>query len=179
MSKTNIAIVILHFLLRFVTPLIVLIGVFFSKKATRKTTHFGQDPEVQRYVLPKWLYWFNTPDEDGWPMYEPTVAKLYKKFGWRFTLWYNLGLRNQAQGLLWTRGKEVEEWFRKEHKVHLKGGTAHYLYYEYCNDYSLNDTTINFGLFKLVFEWEIAHDHYRDYTKTGYLAIPNLTFKRK
>lgn len=168
MSKTNIAIVILHFLLRFITPFIVMIGVFFAKKATRKTTHYGQDPEVQRYVLPKWLSWFNTPDEDGWPMYEPTVAKLYKKFGWRFTLWYNLGTRNQAQGLLWTRGKEVTEDDYLINKALKKNGFN-----------SLDSTEVNLGLFKLVFEWEIAHDHYRDYTNTGYYYIPKLSFKRK
>jgi len=167
MSKTNITIVILHFLLRFVTPLIVLIGVLFAKKATRKTTHYGQDPDVQRYMLPDWLSWFNTPDEDGWPMYEETVANLYKKFGWRFTLWYNLGTRNQAQGLLWTRGKEV-----------TKGD---YLFNKTLNEKGLNSmasTEINLGLFKIVFEFEIARDHYLDYTKTGYFAIPNLTFKK-
>jgi len=170
MSKTNIAIVILHFLLRFITPLIVLIGVFFAKKATRKTTHYGQGYPypIQRYVLPKWLSWFNTPDEDGWPMHEETVANLYKKFGWRFVLWYNLGTRNQAQGLLWTRGKEV-----------TKGD---YLFNKTLNEKGLSSmasTEINLGLFKIVFEFEIAKDHYLDYTKTGYFAIPNLTFKGK
>ena len=167
MTKTNIAVVILHFLLRFITPLIVLIGVFFAKKATRKTTHYGQDPDVQRYVLPKWLKIFNTPDEDGWPMYEPTVAKLYKKFGWRFTMWYNLGTRNQVQGLLWTRGYEVNQNDYKLNKILKDQG-----------EYLFDHKEINFGLFRLVFEWEIAHDHYRDYTETGYFAIPKLSFKK-
>jgi hypothetical protein len=178
MTGTNIAIVILHFLLRFITPLIVLVGVFFAKKATRKTTHYGQDPDVQRYVLPKWLSWFNTFDEDGWPMYEDTVAKLYKKFGWRVALYYNLGLRNQAQGLLWTRGVEVSEYYRMLHrKGHLNPEEmGHFNFLK--EDYNLQESTLNLGLFKIVFEFEIARDHYLDYTETGFYAIPNLTFKK-
>jgi len=179
MSKTNIAIVILHFLLRFVTPLIVLIGVFFAKKATRKTTHYGQDPEVQRYVLPKWLSWFNTFDEDGWPMYEETVANIYNKYGWRVALYYNLGLRNQAQGLLWTRGVEVDENYRRLSKIENPSMEEKVAFNFLQAKYKLQESTLNVGLFKIVFEFEIAKDHYLDYTKTGYLAIPNLTFKGK
>ena len=79
----HLLVVLFHtFILRLVAPIIVLLGLPFAKKTSRKTTHYGQDPEVQRYVLPKWLGIFNTPDEDGWPMYEATVAKLYNKYGW-------------------------------------------------------------------------------------------------
>jgi hypothetical protein len=180
MTKTNIAIVILHTLLRIPVVFIVPFAMLFARKTDRKTTHYTQDGTMQRYTLPKAFKWLLTPDEDlAGGMYEPTVKKIYDKYGWWICSVYWIGLRNQAQGLLWTRGKEVELWFRKEHKIHLSGGTAHYLYYEYCNDHSLNDTTISLGLFKLVFEWEIAHDHYRDYTETGYFTIPKLSFKGK
>lgn len=171
-------VLLLHFLLRLVDPIVMLVGVFFAKKATRKTTHYGQDPDIQRYVLPNWLSWFNSPDEDGWPMYEPTVAKFYNKLGWRFTMWYNLGTRNVAQGLLWLFGKEVDQAFYLEHKKYNKGEKAHHIYYEWKDENSLNDIVWNLGLFKVVFGWEVCHDHYLSHTKTGYYAIPDISFKK-
>jgi len=175
-------VLLLHFLLRFIAPIIVLVGVLFAKKATRKTTHYGQDPKIQRYVLPDWLSWFNSPDEDGWPMYEPTVAKLYNKFGWRFTMWYNLGTRNVAQGLLWKYGKEVDEDFYILKKEYEKGGrdnTIGAVGLRFLKKkYKLRDKTWNLGLFKVVFGWEIAHDNYLSHTKTGYYAIPDISFRK-
>lgn len=171
-------VLLLHFLLRFIAPIVVLVGVFFAKKATRKTTHYGQDPDIQRYILPRLLDILNDYGEDGWPHYEDTVAKLYDKFGWRFTMWYNLGTRNVAQGLLWKYGKEVDQAFYTEHKKYTKGENAHHIYYEWKDENDLNDVVWNLGLFKVVFGFEIAHDHYLSHTKTGYYAIPDISFRK-
>ena len=49
----HLLIVLFHtFILRLVAPVVVLLGLPFAKKAKRKTTHYGQDPDVQRYTLP-------------------------------------------------------------------------------------------------------------------------------
>lgn len=163
----HLLVVLFHtFVLRLLSPFIVLLGLPFTEKATRKTTHYGQGYPypVQRYVLPKWLGIFNTPDEDGWPMYEPTVTKLYNKFGWRFTLWYNLGLRNQAQGFLWLFGYEVSKELRDNNKL---------------LNYSLLNKEYDVKLFKVVVGWEVAVDHYLSHTKSGYYAIPQLDIKFK
>jgi hypothetical protein len=123
---------------------------------------------MQRYTLPKAFKWLLTPDEDlAGGMYEPTVKKIYDKYGWWICSVYWIGLRNQVQGLLWARGKEVTEDDYLLNKAMKKNGFN-----------SLDSAEVNLGLFKLVFEWEIAHDHYRDYTETGYFAIPKLSFKK-
>jgi hypothetical protein len=171
----------LHFLCRFIAPLAVGVGMFFAKKAGRLTTHYGQDPNIQRYVLPKWLSIFNTPDEEGWPMYEETISDMYYKRGWRFTMWYNLGLRNQTQGLLWLAGKEVSEDYyltkRKWRKGLVDTATIKNLY-SYESDKGLSTKVWNLGLFSVVFSWEVAHDHYKDYTVSGYYAIPDISFTK-
>lgn len=157
--------VIIHFFLRFVTPFAVFIGVIFAQKAGRKTTHYGQDPDIQRYVLPKFLNWFNTPDEDGFPLYEPTVKKIYDKFGWRVCMFYNLGLRNQAQGFLWLSGQEVPARVRE-------------LTLSQQEFYGVTTGTVNLGFFKVHFGWETAHDHYRTHTDSGLYAIPDISFSK-
>lgn len=172
-------VLLFHFLLRFIAPFAVLVGVFFAKKAKRKTTHYGQDPDIQRYVLPEWLSWFNSPDEDGWPMYEPTVENLYNKYGWRFTMWYNLGTRNVGQGWLWKFGKEVSGSYRVYKKTGELGEKTYlveWLAYEYEN--KLTSKVWDLGLFKVVFGFELAHDHYLSHTQTGHIAIPDISFKK-
>lgn len=156
----NILVVLFHtFILRLAAPLAVFIGIWFAKKASHITTHYGQDPNIQRYVLPDWLSWFNTPDEMGWPMYEETVANIYNKYGWRTTLWYNLGLRNQAQGWLWKFGHEVSEQVYKDNKA---------------TDYRLLNDEYDLKLFTLRVGYEVAKDHYKTHTKSGYFAIPQI-----
>lgn len=167
----HLFVVLFHlFILRLVAIAVVAFAVLLSftglnlltRKAKRKTTHYGQGTpplDVQRYVLRGLLGIFSSCDEDGWPMYEKTVASVYNKFGWRGALFYNLGLRNQAQGWLWLFGYEVTEQAYLNNKL---------------LDYKLMNKDIDLKLFKLRYGWEIAHDHYRDYTTTGFYAIPQL-----
>jgi len=165
----DILIVILHTLSRFVVPFIALIACLFMRKTDRKTTHYEQDGNIQRYRLPSLFKFMETLDEDLMGgLYEPTVKKIYDKFGAYWCSVYWIGLRNQAQGLLWTRGYEVNENDYKMNKILKDQG-----------EYLFDHKEFNFRLFRLVFEYEVVHDHYRDYTTTGYYCIPKLSFKRK
>lgn len=160
--KHLLAVLFHLFVLRLVAPVALLFAVIDAKKVKRKTTHYDQDPNIQRYILPKWWSWFNTPDEDGWPMYEPTVKKIYNKFGWRVCMWYNLGLRNQAQAFLWKFGWECSKELRDANKA---------------SGYKLLNKKYNLGLFKVIVGWEVAKDNYLDYTKSGFYSIPQIDIK--
>lgn len=52
-------------------------------------------------VLPRWLAWFNTPDDPGSTQgqYEPQVKGWLLKYGWRVKTYLWLGWRNQMLGL--------------------------------------------------------------------------------
>lgn len=167
LKTKHMLIVILHFFLRFVVPFIVPIALLFAKKSDKLTSHYGQDPDVQRYKLPKLFTWLETPDEDlAGGLYEPTVKKIYNKFGWYICSWYWIGIRNQCQGLLWTQGFEVTEldYFVKKQMVGKPLS-------------KFPTKQINLYWFQIVFEWEVAHDHYLDYTTTGYFAIPKMSLR--
>lgn len=158
----HVVVVLFHTLvLRLLAPVVVLGGVFLAKKSKRTTSHYGQDPKIQRYVLPKFLGWFNDKGEDGFPLYEPTVKKIYDKWGWRVCMWYNLGLRNQAQGFLWNFGWECSENLRNKNKD---------------ANYSILNKVIDLKLFglKFYYGWEVARDHYKTHTKSGFLSIPQM-----
>lgn len=168
MKPKHILIVILHFFLRFVTPFIVPIALLFAKKTDRVTKHYGQDPDMQRYTLPKVFSFLMTFDEDlAGGMYEPTVEKIYNRFGWYICSWYWIGIRNQCQGLLWTQGFEVTEL-----EYTLKKALG------YAPQDKFPTRQINLYWFTLVFEYEICHDHYRSHTTTGYYCIPKMGLKR-
>lgn len=172
-------VLLLHFLLRFIVLFLAPIACLFMQKTDRRTSHYGQDPSMQRYRLPKILSFMETPDEDlAGGMYEPTVKNIYDKFGAYLCSVYWIGFRNQSQGLLWRYGKEVDEDFYRDHKKWNNGESVSHIYYEWKNDNGLNEITWNLGLFKVVFGWEICHDHYLSHTKTGYYAIPDISFTK-
>jgi len=78
-------------------------------------------------VLPRWLAWFNTPDDPGpaQGMYEPQVRAVYDRFGWAAKTWYWLGVRNQMNGLFYAlaptaaRGQPI--WSSSPHYPQTKG----------------------------------------------------------
>lgn len=104
-TKTDKLLLILKTLWRIPAPFVVPIFLLFAKKTDKVTTHLGQ-PVVQRYELPPCLSWAETPDEyiGGCGLYEPTVAWIYKRFGWFITSWYWIGLRNVGGSIMWRRG---------------------------------------------------------------------------
>ena len=57
-------VLLLHFLLRFIALFLSPIACLFMQKTGRKTSHYGQDPSIQRYRLPKIFSFMETPDED-------------------------------------------------------------------------------------------------------------------
>lgn len=68
------------------TPVLVLLALPFAQR--------------RGDVLPLWM---NTPDDPGpeQGMYEPQVAAVLERFGWRIKTWYWLGVRNQLNGLFY------------------------------------------------------------------------------
>lgn len=160
--KHVIAVIIHTVILRGISLPLSLIVCLFMNRSNRITTHYGQDPTQQRYRLPKWFKWMETPDEDlAGGMYEPTVKKIYDKFGTYWCSVYWIGLRNQAQGFLWNYGWECSENLRNKNKD---------------SGYKILNTIVDLKLFNLKFYygWEVARDHYKSHTKSGFLSIPQL-----
>lgn len=161
----HFVVVLFHLLiLRILVIPLAFIACTFIKKTNRKTSHYGQDVSVQRYELPTIFSWMSTPDEDlAGGMYEPTVKKIYDKFGTYLCSVYWIGLRNQAQGFLWLFGWECSKELRDNNKI---------------LNYSLLNREYDVKLFKIVVGWEVAVDHYLSHTKSGYYAIPRITAKK-
>lgn len=60
--------------------------------------------------FPRWLTWLGTPDERlPGGLYEPTVAKVFSKFGRVFCTWYWAGVRNRMHGLAASFGVPAEK----------------------------------------------------------------------
>lgn len=92
----------------FLAPLVLLT----ARKTAFIVSHYDQ-PMVQRYRLPKWMFPLETPDEllpGG--LYEPTVQKIYDRFGWFVTAWYWIGWRNVGCGLWWLNGTPADNDIR-------------------------------------------------------------------
>ena len=51
-------------------------------------------------VAPGFWSNFDIPDETGITLYEATVAKIYRRFGWWAAVYYNMAFRNVGQGWL-------------------------------------------------------------------------------
>lgn len=68
----------------------------------------GAPMYVDRALLPRWLWWWQTPDEllpGG--MYEATVRGWYASWGWHYCAARWL-LRNRLYGLAWTFGRPAD-----------------------------------------------------------------------
>lgn len=136
----------------------------FARPTHQMTTHYGQ-PDVQRYRLPAWARWAESPDEHlPGGLYEPTVAALYAKVGWYLTSVYWVGLRNVGNGIVWGEGREVP--------MRLKDMTA--------------DERARSGLWvkerkfwkvRLIWGWEVTRDWHSTKTDRGYWASPILTLR--
>lgn len=162
----HLVVVLFHLLLlRILVIPLAFVACVFMRETDRKTSHYAQDPNIQRYKLPSIFSWMSTPDEDlAGGMYEPTVKKIYEKFGAYICSVYWIGLRNQAQGFLWLFGWECSKELRDNNKL---------------LNYSLLNKQYDVKLFKIVVGWEVTRDHYLDYTTSGYYAIPQIDIKFK
>lgn len=148
---------LVNLFLRLILPFIgIFLIAIFAKKTDKKATHHGQ-VDVQRYELPKWLFFMETPDEmlpGG--LYEPTVLKIYEKYGWLITSYYWLCIRNVGHGFRWMFGVEVPS---KSTPVELE--------------------TIDLKYIFLLKGWQIYSDRYNKKTKSGFIAVPKLTIRTK
>jgi hypothetical protein len=96
---------VLLLVLSFLCPFLVILTLPFIKWDKQPTDG------VIRGDLPKWLSWFSTPDERlPGGMYEPTVKKIYDKYGKWFTSWYWLGVRNCLMTLAVRLGKPTTDY---------------------------------------------------------------------
>lgn len=153
-----------------VIPIPAAVVCLYARKTDEKTTHYGQ-PDIQRFVLPWWLEWAGTPDEHlPGAMYEPTVKKLYDKFGWYWTSVYWIGWRNPGNGIVWDDGREVP----KKIKVMTEAEMA---------EHGVWRKTKVWGRLKVMYGWETVRDWYG--TKTpkgedgfgGWWAVPHFTVR--
>lgn len=140
-------------------PLLLL----FARKTDQVTTHYGQ-PQVPRYRLPYWLAWAESPDEHlPGGLYEPTVMRIYERFGWFISSWYWLGFRNVGNGIVWGLGHEVP--------MALKSMTT--------------DDMARYGVWRkqrvvlgvrFIWGWETVRDWHSTKTKSqGFWAVPHVT----
>lgn len=166
-----------NYWLLLLVPAVPLAFVALAKKTCVKTTHYSQ-PHIQRYRLPDWLAWAETPDEHlPGGLYEPTVKKIYDNFGWVTCAIYWMLLRNVGQGILWPRGKLVGAIYDKPidhgNEDILKAVKAQVLV-----DHGLTETY----WFIFRFYYELVHDWYGeksgvadDNWRTGsYVAVLRL-----
>lgn len=117
-GKTTIVILLtlLQQLYRIVAPILVPIALLFTIKTKERNKTWAphlenEFPSVMRR-LPSWLKFMETPDDQLIPsgLYEPTVLKIYKKYGWFISQWYWLGFRNVGHGLFYKLGFDVTGW---------------------------------------------------------------------
>jgi hypothetical protein len=112
--------------------------------------------------LPKWLSWFQTPDE-RFPggMYEPAVHAMLLSRGKIVTSWYWAGYRNQMMGMAAYFGRQTTDYIPE-----LSNG-----FWERDSVWSY---TIPLGPVKIVAGWQCYK------TSIGtFIAVPVLTLKRK
>ena len=163
MTIYRYALVILWRLLNII-PLPVFILLLFAKKTDAKTTHSNQ-LEVQRYRLPKWARWAESPDEHlPGGLYEPTVKTIYDSLGWFFTSVYWIGWRNCGNGIVWGLGHEVPK------KIKDMNETEQKLYGVWRTEKTL-------WKFKFIYGWETTRDWHSTKTKRGIWATPHFTIR--
>lgn len=104
--------------LNLVCPILVLFAIPFARWDKEPTANIpGREiqPAIIRGDLPKWLSWFSTPDERlPGGLYEPTVKKIYDKYGKWVTSWYWLGCRNCLMTMAIRLGKPTTDYIPEE-----------------------------------------------------------------
>jgi hypothetical protein len=154
----------LTFLWRLVAPIVVPAFLLFAKKTAIATTHYAQ-PQVQRYLLPKFLQWAETPDEHlPGGLYEPTVLKIYQRFGWFVCSWYWLALRNVGSGIVWNDGKEVPAKIRD-------------MSAEDQAKFGVHEKRTLLWRLAILTGWEVTRDWHSTKTDQGFWATPRFTVR--
>ncbi len=162
---------LLEFLSRFVMWAIVPFALLFARKATKEEVEgklpYNHSPEIQRYVLPDWLEWVNTPD-DFLPActYEPTMLKMYHRFGWFITSWWNLSFRNTMMYLTWGMAKPVTGyWYTLSDEEKQEKGL-------FDNHYHFLGLTLKVGY--------VSYRNWKNYKNLGmFVSVPRITVRIK
>lgn len=94
-------------LLRLVAWAIVPFALIKVKPIIGAKVPYDIGAEIPRYKLPDWAAFLEMPDDYNFPAYEPTMMKIYNRFGWRVATWVNLSFRNVGLGLIWEYGVPV------------------------------------------------------------------------
>lgn len=165
-----------EFLLMFVAWAIVPFLLLMSKKY-RGENKVYPDPNIKypRKLrrLPSWARWFETPDDITLPggLYEPTVYKIYQKYGWFISSWYWISLRNVAHGVMWNQGHEIDMHINAMSSIDMQRNKV------------FNEVK-KIGPFKLIYGYKSVNDWYELKTnyKNGWVglwAVPRVTIRMK
>ena len=142
--------------------------MLFLKKADmseiQDKIQYGIGADIQRYIFPKWAECVEAPDEYGFPAYEPSMMKLYKKTGYFFTTWWNLSTRNVGLSLSWQLAIPVSDYW-----VHLsdeeKGEKG-----LFDNHYRFGNVVLKVGYVSYR-NWKLSHGG------SKFVATPRVTLR--
>ena len=142
-------------------PIGMLFAVWFIKWDTVETTGSYNTFPTIRGDLPRWLRWFQTPDE-RFPggLYEPTVFDILTRRGKIYTSWYWAGIRNQLMGLAAALGKPTTDYIPEQP-------------YGFWERDDIWRYALPIGPVRIVVGWQV----YRKLDMT-FLAVPVFTLKR-
>lgn len=172
---------LVQILWRIFAPIILLIVLLFRKEVNEyyyekynQITEPPQDggvpiyhlqPLVKRYKLSKLFSFAETPD-DCLPggLYEPTVLKVYEKYGSYWCSWYWLAIRNVGHRMRWDKGFEVPANF-------------HELTVEEQSALGVIQERERFWIFELRKGFQVKRDWLNEYSTTGLWACPQFSIR--
>ena len=167
-----VTITTIQFFLRFVLWLPVIFMLLFAYKVPSINIPYKVRLDVQRYRLPDWLNWFQTPDDvlPG-PLYEQGFNNIYNRWGTWVAAWINLSFRNVAYGMLWSYGKPVTNYM-----VHLSEAEQ--------KRQGVYQTVTYFGPFKILSGWAVYRiwkdtDDENDIWSHTFWAVPRFSIRFK
>ena len=103
-------VLLLASVLVFFLPPLTLLAVLLARWDRSLTPGTFGGPPVRRGDVPRWLLWLQTNDERlPGGLHEPTVLRVYERFGRVICSWYWIGLRNRAHGLRRVFGRPSTE----------------------------------------------------------------------
>jgi hypothetical protein len=149
----------------FVAPVVMLFAVWLIEwDVVESPGNYAEDVTFTnnstiRGDLPKWLRWFQTPDE-RFPggLYEPAVYDMLLRRGKTITSWYWAGWRNQLIGMAAYFGKPTTDYIPDGNGFWQRGDVWR--------------LSIPIGFGRVLMGWKA----YRNPDKT-FLAVPMFTLK--
>lgn len=149
--------------LRFFAVPLVFIATLFAKQYDDKILPDGFD--VRRYKLPKWAEPLETPDQSlPGGLYEPSVLKIYKRYGWRTTAVNWLGTRNVGFGIAWQYGKPATNYMIMLTEQQKKDQGV----------WGFEKRILGIWV---IFGYAIYRDWYSKYTDDGFWAVPRISLR--